>query len=302
MIDVHLLRYALAAADTGSFSRAANQFGIKQSTLSKRIHYLEARLGLPLFQRSTRGVTPTLSGDRFLSKARRILQDIDALAGASRALAKGDEGVLRLGFCGTLATGNLSAALTSYRDACPDVEIEAREGGRMALLNKLEREELDVAILCGQARRPGVRSLSFWNEALVVALPADAPVAVQEPLYWSDLRGYGFAVTVADPGPDIAAMITARLAAPGHLPSIIAQKVSRENLLQLGTAAHLPVTAGIAPDTTSAAGAFSYHEVHDAFGPTTFDQGVHWRTSNANPALQRFLQHLSQRYARPLTL
>ena len=53
MIEVHLLRYALAAADTGSFSKAADRFGVKQSTLSKQVHYLEDRIGLALFRRST---------------------------------------------------------------------------------------------------------------------------------------------------------------------------------------------------------------------------------------------------------
>lgn len=64
MIDVHQLRYALAAAETGSFSRAADQFRVKQSTLSKRIRHLELRLGLPLFERTTQGVIPTAVGAR----------------------------------------------------------------------------------------------------------------------------------------------------------------------------------------------------------------------------------------------
>jgi DNA-binding transcriptional LysR family regulator len=55
MIEIHLLRYALAAADTGSFRQAADQFRIKQSALSRPILYLEQRLGLSIFARSTRG-------------------------------------------------------------------------------------------------------------------------------------------------------------------------------------------------------------------------------------------------------
>jgi len=54
MIEIHLLRYATAAAD---------QFNMKPSRLSKRIHYLELRLGLPIFRRSTRGVVPTKPGE-----------------------------------------------------------------------------------------------------------------------------------------------------------------------------------------------------------------------------------------------
>ena len=300
MIEITLLRYALAAADTGSFSRAADTFGIKQSTLSKRVHYLEARLGLSLFHRSPRGVVPTFSSKRFFTMARRILDDVDALAGASRALARGDAGRLRLGFCGSLTTGDLSAALASYRVAFPDIEIEARERGRTRLLDGLEGDEIDVAVLAGRPERIGVQSLSFWKEPLTIAVPAGNPLADRAPLYWSDLRDYGFMVTANDPGPDIAAMIIARLSAPGHCPSIISQDVSRENLAQFGSMGHLPVMAGAAPELIVVPSSHSYHEIHDASGPTALDQGVHWRRANTNPVLKCFLQHLSQRYARPI--
>lgn len=257
-------------------------------------------VGLPLFQRSSRGVVPTSSGERFLTMARRILDDVNALADESRALAKGGAGRLRLGFCGSLATGDLSAALASYRSAFPDIEIEARESGQTSLLNRLEGDEIDVAVLAGRQERGGVQSFSFWKEPLTIAIPAGNPLAARAPLYWSDLRDYGFMVTVNDPGPDIAAMITARLSAPGHRPSIVSQDVSRENLAQFGRSGHLPVMAGAAPEPTADPSSHSYHEIHDAFGPTALDQGVHWRRSNASPVLKSFLQHLSQRYARPI--
>ena len=300
MIDVHLLRYALAAAETGSFSRAARQFGIKQSTLSKRIHHLEARLGLPLFRRSTKGVTPTDPGDRFLAKARQIVTDIDGLAHSSRALASGKAGMLRLGFCGSLATGDLSAALTGFRDTYPDIEIEAREGGQESLLNRLEGEDLDVAVLAGQTRRTGLQSLTFWREPLTVALPAHDPLTARTPLYWTDLRHHGFLVTADDPGPDISAMIVARMSGPGHFPSIMVQNVSRQNLASFGTAHHLAVLAGAPADPQAHPGGVSFHQIHDAFGPTALDQGIHWRAGNGSPALKSFLQLLAARYARPL--
>lgn len=302
MIDVQLLRYALAAAETGSFSRAASQFGIKQSTLSKRIHHLEARLDLPLFRRSTRGVTPTDPGDRFLAKARRIVADIDGLAHSSRALASGKTGILRLGFCGSLATGDLSVALASFRHTYPDIEIEAREGGQASLLNSLEGEDLDVAVLAGQIRRAGLRSLSFWREPLTIALPAHDPLTAHSPLYWTDLRHHGFLVTADDPGPDISAMIVARMSGAGHLPSIIVQNVSRQNLASFGTAQHLAVLAGAPANPRTHPGGVSFHQVYDAFGPTALDQGIHWRAGNGSPALRSFLQLLSARYARPLPL
>lgn len=300
MIEVHLLRYAVAAADSGSFSRAADQFGIKQSTLSKRVQYLELRLGLSLFRRSTHGVVPTDPGERFLSKARRILQDIDALGQESRALAKGEAGAFRLGFHGSLGAGDLSAVLRAYRSAWPAVEIQAQEGGSAMLLDALERDRLDLAILTGRSPRPGLRSVVFWSEPLFVGLPHGHPLTDTETLYWTDLRGASFVVTAADPGPDISAVIATRLSGPGHRPAITAQHVSRDNLISFAAADRVTVSAGaglmpVGVDMPT------IREVHDAFGATMLEQGVHWRADNDNPALKRFLDLLAHRYARPIS-
>ncbi|MDQ2762249.1 MAG: LysR family substrate-binding domain-containing protein [Pseudomonadota bacterium] len=207
-----------------------------------------------------------------------------------------------MGFCGSLATGDLSAALASYRVAFPEIEIEAREGGQARLLNKLENDEIDLAVLAGQPRRPGLQSLCFWREPLSLAVPIGDPLALRNPLFWTDLKGYGFMVTASDPGPTIAAMIVARMAGPGHNPSIIVQEVSHNNLAAFGTTGRLPVLAGAPADALPLPGLVSFREIHDAFGPTALDQGVHWRAANTSPALKQFLQLLSQRYARPLPI
>ncbi len=58
-LDLRQLRFAVTAADTSSFLRASKQLNVKQSTLSKKVAALEHRLGITLFERSTRGVAPT---------------------------------------------------------------------------------------------------------------------------------------------------------------------------------------------------------------------------------------------------
>jgi DNA-binding transcriptional LysR family regulator len=301
MIEVHLLRYALAAADTGSFSRAAGQFGVKQSTLSSRVQYLEQRLGVPLFRRSTRGVVPTDPGERFLVRARRIVQDIEALDQDSHALGRGETGILRIGFHASLGSGDLSALLRAYRAAWPNVEIQAREGAGLRLLEDLERGSLDLAVVTGRSPRPTLRSLCFWSDPIMVALPPAHPLADAKTLYWTDLRDAAFVVTAADPGPDISAMIIGRLAGPGHRPSIISQDVGRDNLLSFVTPERIGVTAGAHAPPPFAADRPTLHQVHDAHGATTLDQGVHWHHDNDNAALRRFLELLSSHYARPIS-
>lgn len=298
MIEIHLLRYALAAADYGSFSRAADRFGIKQSTLSRHVQYLEDRLGLPLFRRSTAGVTPTDSGRHFLSRARRIVDEVETLDEDSRAFAKGEAGKLRLGFQSALDTGNLAAVLRDYQAECPALQIDAREDDSARLLERLEGDRLDLAILPGRSQRSALRSAAFWSEPVLVGLPPGHPLAEVGTLYWSDLRQASFVVTATDPGPDLAAMITARLTGLGHRPTISVRHVSYANLGALA-GSFLTVSAGTARPA-GVSGGRSFHQVHDAFGATMLEQHVHWRAEDPDPAVRRFLDFIARRYGRTL--
>lgn len=68
--DIRQLRYAIAAADHGSFYRAARRLDVEQSTLSRAILKLERSIGMPIFERSRAGVTMTLAGNAFIRGAK----------------------------------------------------------------------------------------------------------------------------------------------------------------------------------------------------------------------------------------
>lgn len=295
MIEIHLLRYALAAADTGSFRQAADQFRIKQSTLSKHILYLEQRLGLAIFARSTRGVVPTAPGTVFLGRARGIVDEVDALGRDTSAMAKGHRETLRIGLGCPLVAGDLSAALRSYADTYPEAPIEASEGPRAMLLRALSVDRIDVAVFPGRSPTRDIRSFSVWSEQLSIAIAADHPLAALDRVYWTDLRACTFLVTAAEPGPDLAQMIRARLSAPGHEPRLDTQAVSPENLLPLVSGNRVAVTLGTRqpsrPGDTPV-----FRVPYDAFGPTQLEQGVHWRAGNRSPALASFLDHLGRKF------
>lgn len=296
MIEIHLLRYAIAAAESGSFSRAADRFGVKQSTLSKRIHYLEDRLGVALFRRSSRGVVPTDSGLGILRKARQIVEDIDALDQDCAAIARGTAGLLRFGFHGSLGSGDLSAVVRDFRAAWPDVELAARERSRTRLLRALERDQLDFAVMSGQAQRPGIVSLSFWSEQVVIGLARSDPLCTCEPLYWTDLRGRTFVISKVDPGPFLNDLVASRLSGPGFGPSVRVQDVRCENLLSFAGNGCVVVTTGLAREDDE----LVLRPVHDAFGETRLEQAIHWRSDSDSAPLWRFLEMLARRYRRPL--
>ena len=98
VIELRQLRYLIAAAEAGSFSRAARVLNIKQATLSRQILEVEKRLGMTLFDRKTRGATLTPNGENYLRTAQRIVSEFSELNAWVRATNGGHAGKLTIGF------------------------------------------------------------------------------------------------------------------------------------------------------------------------------------------------------------
>ena len=104
-MELRHLRYFLAIAEEGNFTRAAARLGIGQPPLSQQIKDLEGEVGAPLFRRVPHGAELTEAGKAFLERVKGIpLQTADAVRAAQRA-ARGETGRLSLGFTGTAASG-----------------------------------------------------------------------------------------------------------------------------------------------------------------------------------------------------
>lgn len=137
------LRAFVATAETGSFSAAARQAGLVPSVISKRIEQLEWRIRAPLFTRSTRRLTLTDVGERYLPVVRALVRQVDdALAGMAQA--SGDlEGHIRIKIPTTLGVLNLSRLLNRFLVEQPMISLEVVLADRS--VNPLE-EGFDIAI------------------------------------------------------------------------------------------------------------------------------------------------------------
>lgn len=177
---VQQLRYAVAVADEGHFGRAAAACFVSQPALSTQVRELESRLGIQLFERTTRGVLVTDAGAEVVERARRILQDVDDLCEAAAGAGGDLGGSLRLGVIPTIAPYVLPDAIPRVEAAHPGVELYLREDRTEALLTQLRAGELDLLLLALPLHRPGIDELALYDEPFLLAVPdhhrlADAP-------------------------------------------------------------------------------------------------------------------------------
>ncbi len=212
-IEIRQLRYAVATADTMSFSRAAGSLSVKQSTLSKGIAALEEQLGVKLFERTTRGANALESGKVFLEIARRILTEIDNLKTTARAVEYGERGKIVVGFSTSLSAGNLKMALGDFLDRFPDVQLDGVETNAERMLGGLQTRIIDVAIHAGDLADVGVSKRPLWSERLMLALPDGHTLITSEVIHWTDLRREVFVLPSQCGGPVIANLLSNRLAA-----------------------------------------------------------------------------------------
>ncbi len=163
LIDIDQLRTFIAIAETGSFTKAAEIVHKTQSAVSMQMKRLEERLDKPIFARDGRASKLTDDGERLLEYARRIVKlNLEALA-----LFAGPEltGSVRLGVPDDYADRYLPEIMARFSRAYPGVELTVICEPSVDLLERIDSNELDLAIITTAAgQRP---SETFRRERLL---------------------------------------------------------------------------------------------------------------------------------------
>lgn len=180
-MELRHLRYFVAIADEGHFTRAAARLGIGQPPLSQQIQILEREIGTPLFKRLPRGVTLTDAGLAFADDARRILRDVDAATARAQRVARGEQGRLRVGLINSASFHPLVPKLIrEFRQRYPSIAFSLEERTTPGLVAAVRNETVDVAFV-----RPllddaiGLHVEAVVDEDLLVALPAGHPLTAR---------------------------------------------------------------------------------------------------------------------------
>jgi len=189
-MELQQLRYFCAIAETGSFSRAAQQTHVSQPSLSQQIRKLEDELGARLFDRLGRSIRLTELGQAFLPRARAVLRDLEAARGEVAERKTAIEGNVCVGVIPTIAPYFLPPLLAAFTRKYPDVRLTVVEEITPLLLEKLRAGSVDVAIVALPLNVRGheFESVPLADEKLFAVLPRAHALAGRRRIRLDDLR------------------------------------------------------------------------------------------------------------------
>jgi LysR family transcriptional regulator, hydrogen peroxide-inducible genes activator len=186
-MEIHQLRYFCAIVRAGSFTKAAEQLGIAQPSLSQQIKRLEKNLGSTLFERLGRSVRLTASGEGLHQMALGILQQVAEAESRIAALNEG-YGTLRIGVIPTIMPYFIASNIGDFTRRYPRINLQFREETTSQLVQTLQAGEIDLAVVSLPLPKADIVCSELFREELLLVVPRKHPLSAHSPANLRDLR------------------------------------------------------------------------------------------------------------------
>lgn len=192
------LEYAVAVADEKHFGRAAELVLVSQPALSGQIAELERRLGVVLFERTSRSVSLTEVGGHLIERFRTVLRNVDDLTAIAAVHDGTIRGTLRIAAIPTVAPYLLPPLVSVIRSTFPDVRLRFEELRTANLVEAMERGDLDLGLLATPADTGSLVVETVIDDPFCLALPENHALAGTKPIDISILND--LSVLLLEPG------------------------------------------------------------------------------------------------------
>lgn len=208
------LKYFLQIADSGSLSKASELLNVAQPSLSQQLKALEDELGVELFVRHDRGVTPTEHGRLLAEHARTILQQVDRTRELLASRASNPVGRVFLGLPTSACRGLVVPLITATKERYPDVTLHVVEAMSGSLGEWIQNGRLDVALLYDHKVLDMASSTDVMSEDLLLIVPRRSPYAKRRSIEFSALGS----IPLVMPGrPHVIRVVAEQTAARCHV-------------------------------------------------------------------------------------
>ncbi|MBV9931276.1 MAG: LysR family transcriptional regulator [Alphaproteobacteria bacterium] len=187
-MEMQQVRYFVALAGTLNFTRAAERCNVSQPALTRAIQQLEHELGGPLFHRERGNTHLSELGRMMLPYLETVEQSARAAREQARAVRKLERATLKIGAMCTIGPQLVAELMVRFQAAHPEVEVSVIDGGAPSMIAKLEKGELEIAIVGVPEELPeSFHQLPIFEEHFVILLPPNHRLTAKNPVHAADL-------------------------------------------------------------------------------------------------------------------
>jgi DNA-binding transcriptional LysR family regulator len=287
-VDLQQLRSFAAVARHRHFTRAATELHIGQPAVSQHVRRLETELGVRLLRRTTRSVEPTEAGEMMLARAERALAELDAGLAEIAELRGLVRGRLTIGAMQWLEPYDLAAALATFHERHPAIDIRVVEEVAQEMLGAVLADRLDVAFVpIDEGLPPGLDSHLLFEDELVLVVAESHALAGRTHVSFAALREEPF--VFLREGTGLRRVVEVSAAAAGFEPHARFETNELARVLALVAAG-----LGVSAVSRAVAEAASEQVVAVRLRPALRRQvGLVWRSGRHRaPAANAFLRHV----------
>jgi LysR family cyn operon transcriptional activator len=177
MMELRALKYLIAVAEHGNFTRAAEALHVSQPALSQQILQMEERMDAVLLDRSGRTVKVTDAGQAYIAHARRALSELESGRRAIHDVRDLSRGTVRLAMTPTFTAYLIGPLVAAFRAQFPAITVKAFEMSMDTIAAAIEADEVDLGIAFALARGADIDSLPLFTEQLRVVVADNHPWA-----------------------------------------------------------------------------------------------------------------------------
>ena len=290
-MELRHLRYFAAVAQYLNYSEASRRLHVAQPAISQTILDLEDELSVKLLLRTKRTVQLTAAGTVFLREAQEILRRANEAQRLAQRAARGEVGILGIGFFGTASGPILPSLVDTYRLKFPDVELRLFELDPDQQLAAFDEGRIDLGFTrtLPSDRRAEFEQEEVYNDQLAIALPAKHPLAKQKVVRLKSLASEPFVQFHRKGAPGLFDEVIATCRRTGFSPRIVNEPNFMATVMTL-------VESGLGVSLIPRC-VRSLNRRHVVIRPITpkserIPLCVAWRKSANNPTLTAFLDLL----------
>lgn len=229
-LDIRHLKLMVAVTEAQSVTKAGERLHLTQSALSHQLRDLEERLGTPLFLRLNRRMIPTPAGERLLTSARQVLDELQRAEEDLSQMASNKRGTLRLSTECYTCYHWLPEKLKDFSRRFPEVEVKIVVEATRQPIEALLGGRLDLAVVSSIQRDKRLTYRPLFDDELVAILPPEHPLAAKPCLQARDFTDQNVFLYV---GPKDSDLFRLLLNPAGVVPARVTQVHLTEAILEM---------------------------------------------------------------------